>query len=169
MQLRLRILIIAILATIGLLAFLSMDTETNPLYTTPTDSTASKSAVESKKDITNRVYFNMTHGSKPIGMIVIGLYGNIVPKTSENFRQLSVGNNNFGYKGSTFHRVIKDFMIQGGDFTNGDGYILPHLIELAGNPSTARHFLMRTSKLSIRSVLFRWPILGLVFSSYHCR
>mmetsp|Transcript_24111 Transcript_24111/g.36816 ORF Transcript_24111/g.36816 Transcript_24111/m.36816 type:complete len:296 (-) Transcript_24111:72-959(-) len=79
-------------------------------------------------EITHRAYFDIDINSRPAGRVVIGLYGSIVPKTVENFKTLCEGTETnprtgarLSYSNSSFHRIIPNFMIQGGDFTNHNG------------------------------------------------
>ncbi|CAH7687579.1 peptidyl-prolyl cis-trans isomerase [Phakopsora pachyrhizi] len=71
--------------------------------------------------MSSNCYFDIKTDDKPLGRIVFKLYDDVVPKTTENFRQLCLRPPGQGYKNSFFHRIIPQFMLQGGDFTAGNG------------------------------------------------
>ena len=72
-------------------------------------------------EVTDKVFFDIAIDGVDVGKIEMGLYGNTVPKTVENFKQLCLKPEGEGYKMSEFHRIIPGFMCQGGDFTEGNG------------------------------------------------
>ncbi|KAF8994022.1 cyclophilin-like domain-containing protein [Cyathus striatus] len=72
------------------------------------------------KNIAN-VFFDVAINNQASGRIVFKLFDDVVPKTARNFRELATGQHGFGYAGSSFHRIIPNFMLQGGDFTKHNG------------------------------------------------
>lgn len=84
-------------------------------------------SLDTIRSLFSQVFFDISIGGRPVGRVEIGVFGQEVPQTAKNFVELAKAPSQTaskGYKGSKFHRVIKGFMIQGGDFTRGDGMLL---------------------------------------------
>ncbi|RUS90556.1 hypothetical protein EGW08_001644 [Elysia chlorotica] len=98
------------------------DTEGKGEKRSQDDAESTATAAKKSKPAGNpQVYMDIKMGTKDIGRIIIELRADVVPKTAENFRCLCTHEKGFGFKGCTFHRIIPQFMCQGGDFTNHNG------------------------------------------------
>ncbi len=134
MSLRIQLLIVGVIASLAMaLMFINpspASSSSSPAtYTAParsTDAQEKKGAMDAV--VTHKVYFDIKINDKEAGRVVMGLFGDDAPNTVENFRALCTGEKGKGqsgkplhYKDSIFHRVIPQFMLQGGDFTRSNG------------------------------------------------
>ncbi|KAF7864399.1 hypothetical protein EAF04_006533 [Stromatinia cepivora] len=87
----------------------------------PASSSITEDTTKSQDNSSKNCFFDITVDSAPAGRITFKLHDDITPRTARNFRELCTGQHGFGYAGSHFHRIIPQFMLQGGDFTRGNG------------------------------------------------
>ena len=127
-----------------------------------------------------RTYFDVNADGSALGRIVVELRNDVTPKTCENFRSLCIGEKGFGYKGSTFHRGILNFTLEGGDFTNrnstvrekfaDESFVLKHtcpgVLSMANagpNTNGSQFFIttVKTSWIDGRHVVFGKVVEGM--------
>ncbi|KAK2998254.1 hypothetical protein RJ639_022751 [Escallonia herrerae] len=107
------------------------------------------------------VFFDVTIGTIPAGRVKMELFADIAPKSAENFRQFCTGEYRkaglpVGYKGCQFHRVIKDFMIQAGDFLKGDG---TGCVSIYGSKFDDENFIAKHTGPGLLSMVSMAPLL----------
>ncbi|GMN41299.1 hypothetical protein TIFTF001_010521 [Ficus carica] len=114
------------------------------------------------EEVTHKVYFNITIGQRHAGRIVMGLFGKTVPKTAGE-KGIGTSKKRLHYKYSTFHRVIRSFMIQGGDFTHGDGRGILSMANSGPDSNGSQFFIttVKTSWLDGHHVVFGKVISGM--------
>ncbi|KAK3043991.1 hypothetical protein LTS18_002475, partial [Coniosporium uncinatum] len=122
-----------------------------PAASNTTPSHQTPNIAKAQRDPKNPVvYFDMSVGGQPLGRIQMELFFDVVPATAENFRRLCTGEfDQGGYQGSTFHRVIPDFMCQGGDFVAGNG---TGSISIYGSSFDDENFELRHTKPGMLSM-----------------